>query len=70
MKTTKIMLAIIASLLTTWTSMSLIGYAVSELSLRECYTNDATLMLMLIFGWIPAVIIACDLDKQIKDNWL
>jgi hypothetical protein len=64
MKSTKIMLAIIASLLTTWTSMSLIGYALSELSLRECYTHNATLMLMLLFGWIPAVIIACDLDKH------
>ena len=70
MKSTKLMLAVIASLLTTWTSMSLIGYAISELSLRECYTHGGTLILMLLFGWIPAVIIACDLDKQIKDNWL
>jgi hypothetical protein len=68
MKSTKIMLAIIASLLTTWTSMSLIGYALSELSLHECYTHGATLMLMMIFGWIPAVIIACDLDKQLKHD--
>jgi hypothetical protein len=68
MKSTKIMLAIIASLLTTWTSMSLIGYALSELSLHECYTHGGTLMLMLLFGWIPAVIIACDLDKQLKHD--
>jgi hypothetical protein len=66
MKSTKIMLAIIASLLTTWTSMSLIGYALSELSLHECYTHGGTLMLMLLFGWIPAVIIACDLDKHLN----
>ena len=68
MKTTKIILAVIASLLTTWTSMSLIGYALSELSLHECYTHGGTLMLMLLFGWIPAVIIACDLDKQLKHD--
>ena len=68
MKSTKIMLAVIACLLTTWTSMSLIGWMVSELSLRECYTHGATLMLMLIFGWIPAVIIACDLDAHLKQN--
>jgi len=66
MKSTKIMLAIIACLLTTWTSISLIGYALSELSLRECYTHGGTLMLMLIFGWIPAVIIACDYDKHLN----
>ncbi len=67
MKTTKIMLAIIASLLTTWTSMSLIGWMLSELSLRECYTHGGTLMLMLLFGWIPAVIIACDIDEHLRD---
>jgi hypothetical protein len=68
MKSTKIMLAIIACLLTTWTSMSLIGWMLSDASLRECYTHGATLMLMLIFGWIPAVIIACDLDTHLKQN--
>jgi hypothetical protein len=68
MKSTKIMLAIIACLLTTWTSMSLIGWALSDMPLHECYTDGATLMLMLIFGWIPAVIIACDLDKHFNSN--
>lgn len=62
------MLAIIACLLTTWTSMSLIGYALSELSLRECYTDGGILMLMLLFGWIPSVIIACDLEKHFNSN--
>jgi hypothetical protein len=67
MKSTKIMLAVIASLLTTWTSMSLIGWALSELSLRQCYTHSGTIMLMLIFGWVPAMIIAFDLDKRFED---
>ena len=48
--------------------MSLIGWMVSELSLRECYTHGGTLMLMMIFGWIPSVIIACDLDAHLKQN--
>ena len=47
--------------------MSLIGWMLSELSLRECYTHGGTLMLMLIFGWIPSVIIADDLSKHLKD---
>ena len=68
MKSTKIMLAVIFTAIGTWTLMSLIGYFLSDSSLRECYTHGATLMLMLIFGWIPAVIIACDLDKQLEDN--
>ena len=70
MKTTKIMLAVIFTAIGTWTLMSLIGYFLSDLSLRECYTHGAPLMLMLVFGWMPSVIVACDLDKQIKDNWL
>ena len=58
----------IATLLTTWTCMSLIGYALLELSLRECYTHNTTVMLMFILGWIPSVIIAYDLDKQLNNN--
>jgi len=68
MKTTKIMLAIIASLLTTWTSFSFIGWSLSDLSFKECFTHGATLMLMLIFGWIPAIIIAYDLEERFKNN--
>ena len=67
MKSTKIMLAVIASLLTTWTSMSLIGWALSDMSLRECYTHNVTIMVMTIFGWVPAIIIASDLDKRFED---
>lgn len=67
MKPTKIMLAAIATTITTWTFMSLIGWALSDMSLRECYTHGATLMLMLILGWIPAVIVGADLDKKLKD---
>lgn len=68
MKSTKIMLAVIACLLTTWTSMSLIGWALSDMSLRECYTHGATLIVMMIFGWIPAVIIGIDLDTHLEQN--
>ena len=67
MKDTKIMLAVIFTAIGTWTLMSLIGWALSDASLRECYTHGATLMLMLIFGWIPAVIIGYDLDKTIEE---
>lgn len=68
MKSTKIMLAVIACFLTTWTSMSLIGWMLSELSLRECYTDDGILICMILFGWIPALIIGMDLDAHLKQN--
>lgn len=68
MKSTKIMLAVIATLIATWTTFSLIGYILSDTSLRDCYTHSGTLFMMLIFGWIPAVIIASDLNDTLKDN--
>lgn len=66
MRATKVMLAAIASFITTWSSVSLIGYALSDMSLRECFINNGTIMFMLLFGWIPAFIIACDLDTKLK----
>ena len=68
MKSTKIMLAVIATLISTWTLMSLIGWMLSDASLRECYTNSGTFFLMLVFGWIPAFIIGADLDEQLKNS--
>lgn len=67
MKSTKIMLAVIACLLTTWTSLSFIGWSLSDLSFKQCFTDNGILSFMLLFGWIPALIIGIDLDKQIED---
>jgi hypothetical protein len=67
MKSTKIMLAVIATLIATWTTFSLIGYILSDLSFRDCYTHGGTLLCMMVFGWIPAVIVGIDLDEQLKD---
>ena len=64
MKSTKIMLAVIAAFLITWFVMGTIGWALSDLSLKECMTHGATMMLLMIFGWIPSVIIAYDMDKS------
>lgn len=65
MKSTKIMLAIIATLIATWTLMSLIEYILSDMSLKECYTNVGTIICMMIFGWIPSVIVACDVEDKL-----
>lgn len=64
MKQTKIMLAFIATLLTTWTIFSLIAYALSDVSLRDCYTHYGTMIFMIIIGWIPSVIVAQDIDDK------
>jgi len=66
MKSTKIMLAVLATLLIVWCTIGLIGWMLSDLSYKECMTNGGTLMLMLIFGWIPSIIVGADLDKSLE----
>ena len=67
MKTTKIMLAVIATFLTTWCVVGIIGYLLSDFSYRACMTDAATILLMLFFGWIPCVIVGADLDNQLSN---
>jgi len=66
MKSTKLMLAVIATFLITWCVMGLIGYLLSDLSFKECLKYDATLYLMLVLGWIPAVFVGSDLSEQLN----
>jgi hypothetical protein len=65
MKSTKIMLAIIATLLLTWCVIGSIGWMLSDLSYKESMTNNGTIFFMLIFGWIPCIIIGADLDEKL-----
>lgn len=66
MKSTKIMLAMIATTLLTWCVMGLIVYLLSDNTFKQSMTNGGTLFLMLVFGWIPAVILGADLDKTLE----
>ena len=66
MKSTKIMLAILATFLITWFVIGTIGYLLSDLSFRDCMTNGATIMIMFIIGWIPASIVGYDLDEHLN----
>jgi hypothetical protein len=66
MKSTKLMLAVIATFLSTWCVLGLIGWCLSDLSFRDCLTHGATLMLMLIFGWIPAVFVGSDFSEHLN----
>ena len=65
MKSTKIMLAFIATLLLTWCVMGLIGWILSDLSYKQCMTHNGTLMLMLIVGWMPAIIVGSDVNDEL-----
>jgi hypothetical protein len=67
MKSTKIMLAVVATFLITWCVLGLIGWFVSDLSFRECLTHGGTIGCMLIFGWLPSVIVGTDLDNTLEE---
>jgi hypothetical protein len=67
MKSTKIMLAVIATLLITWCVIGLIGYLLSDLSYKDCMTHGAAMFCMILFGWIPAIIVGGDLDERLKN---
>lgn len=66
MKSTKIMLCVIATLLATWTLVSTLTFALSDLSFRESFGSGPSIMFMLLMGWVPSVIVGSDLDSKMK----
>lgn len=65
MKATKIMLAVIATLIITWLTLGLIFYVTTDLTYKESISNAAIGWLMLFIGWVPAIVVAADLDEQL-----
>jgi hypothetical protein len=66
MKATKTMLAFVVTSLITWLFLGSLFYLCSgDLSFREACTHGGVAMLMLLFGWIPAVIVSMDVDEKI-----
>jgi len=61
MKNTKIMLAAIATFLGTWFVIAGICCLLSDFSIRECANDNGLIMFMLVFGWIPSVVVTSDL---------
>lgn len=66
MKQTKIMLAVIATFLTTWCVMGLIGYLISDDTFKQSMSSGGTFFFMILFGWIPSIIVGADLDKSLE----
>lgn len=67
MKNTTIMLGVILTFILTWMSLSFIGFLLSDpgTSFRQVATHGGVAMFMLIFGWIPSVIVGADLDSKL-----
>ena len=67
MKTTKIMLACIATFLFTAFFFGFLIYLLSdpEVTYRHIMQSGGIWMFMLVLGWIPAVVVGADLDDKL-----
>jgi hypothetical protein len=63
MKHTKIMLAVIATALTTWLTFGTISYLLNDISFKQTLISDAVLISCIIIGWLPSLIVWLDLTE-------
>ena len=63
MKNTKTMILGIVVFFITWLLVALFGWLVSDITFKECFIHPATVFTMLIFGWIPALIVCADYNE-------
>lgn len=67
MKSTKIMLACLATFLLTWLLLSSIVYLLSsDISFREVAGAIPMIMFMVFIGWIPATIVGIDINSKLS----
>ena len=65
MKNTKLMLAIIGTFLLTWILLASIAAYLSEDCFRNSFTGTGVMLMMFLFGWIPAIVVGIDLDEKL-----
>lgn len=67
MKGTLMMLTFLGTLLATWLSLSLFAYLLSDnASFREVASSPGIAVFMLIFGWVPSIIVCVDVDEKLS----
>ena len=63
MKNTKIMLAVVGTFIVTWLLLGLAFMLLSgNIGYRDALTDIFTVFIMIIFGWVPSVIVGSDLN--------
>jgi hypothetical protein len=69
MRNTIIMLAAIGTFAATWLLVAAIAYLLSDIAdFKSCANNGGTMMFMLLFGWIPCVLIGTDLFEYLENK--
>jgi len=65
MKTTKIMLVFLGTLLLTWLTVGFVAWIfANQLGYKECLVHGPTIVTMIILGWIPAVVVSLDYEEH------
>lgn len=60
------MLAFLGTLILTWMFLATLFYLCTEdLSVRGSFTHSGVAFIMLLFGWVPSVIVCMDLDQKL-----
>lgn len=65
MKNTKIMLAAVGTFVITWLLLGLaFMLLLGNIGYRESLTDTFVVFIMIIFGWVPSVIVGTDMDAS------
>ena len=66
MRSTKVMLSVLVTFMLTYMFIAFIGYALGDLSYKECLSHGGTMMFSLVFGWIPSAIVGRDVYELLN----
>ena len=67
MKNTTIMLTFLGAFIITWMTLAGAAYLLTDIpTYKECMTHGGVLALMLLIGWIPAVIVSVDVYENLN----
>ena len=62
------MLAFIGTLITTWLTVSTFGWLLGTfVTFKFVATHQAVMAFMMLFGWIPAIIVVNDINEKINE---
>jgi hypothetical protein len=65
MKSTIVMLAVIATFIITWLLLSLLPYLLTDDTYKQACIEKPLLVCIFVLGWIPSLVIGIDLDERL-----
>ena len=69
MKGTKILLGFTSTLFMTWMILLLLVFLFSDdVTFKQSATQNGVCFIMLVFGWVPSLIVCIDLEEYFTDR--